>query len=111
MVNFLSQIIRASAWEGRIVIVGFASGGRNPIKPGHLLVKNISIIGLQSSDYRDRDAALMRSTMAEVFDFFAQGKVNAAIDTTFPLEKGSDALQYVKDRKVKGEVVLTTGLG
>ncbi|MET8311334.1 NADPH:quinone oxidoreductase family protein [Micromonospora sp. NPDC005173] len=109
--DFLTQIIRATAWEGRIVIVGFASGGQDPIKPGHVLVKSISIVGLQSSDYRDRMPGLMRSTMAEVFHLFVEGKVNAAVDTTFPLEKASDALQYVKDGRVKGKVVLTTGLG
>lgn len=109
--DFLTQILRATAWEGRIVIVGFASGGQNPIKPGHLLVKNISVVGLQSSDYRDRHPDLMRSTMAEIFDLLEQRKVNASVDTTFPLDKVGDALQYVKDGKVKGKVVITTGLG
>ncbi|PBI91938.1 Mycocerosic acid synthase [Rhodococcus erythropolis] len=109
--DFLSQIIRATAWEGRIVIVGFASGGQNPIKPGHILVKSISVVGLQSSDYRDRDPELMRSTMGEMFAMFDQGKLNAAVDSTFPLEKVGDAMQYVKDGKVKGKVVVTTGLG
>ncbi|MEF9907742.1 NADPH:quinone oxidoreductase family protein [Streptomyces sp. P9-A2] len=109
--DFLTQIIRATAWEGRIVVVGFASGGQNPIKPGHLLVKSISVVGLQSSDYRDRAPELMRSTMAEMFDLFVQGKVDAAVDRTFPLENAGDALQYVKEGKVKGKVVLTTGLG
>jgi NADPH:quinone reductase len=109
--DFLTQIIRATAWEGRIVVVGFASGGQNPIKPGHLLVKSISVIGLQSSDYRDRAPELMRSTMAEMFDLFVQGKLNASVDTTFPLEEAGDALQYVREGKVKGKVVLTTGLG
>lgn len=109
--DFLTQIIRATAWEGRIVIVGFASGGQNPIKPGHILVKHISIVGHQSSDYRDRNPALMRKTMAEVFELFASRNVNAALDTTFPLDKAGDALPYVKDGKVKGKVVLITGLG
>lgn len=109
--DFLTQIIRATAWEGRIVIVGFASGGQNPIKPGHLLVKNISVLGLQSSDYRDRTPELMRSTMAEMFDLFERGIINGAVDTTFPLERVTEALQYVKDGKVRGKAVLTTGRG
>jgi NADPH:quinone reductase len=109
--DFLTQIVRATAWEGRIVIVGFASGGQNPIKPGHVLVKSISIVGLQSSDYRDRTPDLMRSTMAEMFDLHVAGRLDAAVDTTFPLEKVGDALQYVKDGRVKGKVVVTTGLG
>ncbi|NYD40416.1 NADPH:quinone oxidoreductase family protein [Nocardioides panaciterrulae] len=109
--DFLTQIIRATAWEGRIVIVGFASGGQNPIKPGHLLVKNIAVLGLQSSDYRDRMPAMMRSTMAEMFALFEQGLIHGAVDATFPLEDAAEALQYVKDGKVRGKAVLTTGRG
>ncbi|MFV9428974.1 NADPH:quinone oxidoreductase family protein [Rhodococcus aetherivorans] len=109
--EFLLPIIRATAWEGRIVVVGFASGGQNPVKPGHVLVKNISIIGLQSSDYHDRCPDLVRSAMAEVFDLFGRGKLNAAVDTIFPLEQAADALQYLKDGKARGKIVITTGLG
>lgn len=108
--DYLTQVVRATAWEGRIVIVGFASGGQVPLKPGHLLVKNISVIGLQSSDYRDREPALTRATMIEVFELLGKGDVDPAIDKVFPLEKASDALQYVRDGKAKGKVVLTTGL-
>ncbi|EWT07311.1 NADPH:quinone oxidoreductase [Intrasporangium chromatireducens Q5-1] len=107
--DFLTQIIRATAWEGRIVIVGFASGGQNPIKPGHLLVKNISLSGLQSSDYRDREPETMRTCMEEVLGLLADGRLDAAIDTTFPLDRASEALEYVKDGKVRGKVVLVTG--
>lgn len=45
--------LRALAWCGRLVVVGFAAGRVPEIKAGYLLVKNISIIGLQSSDYRE----------------------------------------------------------
>lgn len=107
--DYLTQIIRATAWEGRIVVVGFASGHQSPIKPGHLLVKNISVLGLQSSDYRDRDPALLREAMGEVLDLLGRREVDAAIDIVYPLERAADALQYVKDGKVRGKVVLTTG--
>ncbi len=106
--DFLAQVLRATAWEGRVVVVGFASGGQLPIKPGHLLVKNIGVLGLQSSDYRDRDPGLTRETMAEVFGLLGSGAVDAAVDTVLPLEDAAQALQYVKDGRVKGKVVLTT---
>lgn len=107
--DYLTQIVRATAWEGRIVVVGFASGGQVPIKPGRLLVKNIGVLGLQSSDYRDRAPELLRAAMGEVLELLGSGVVDAAIDTTFPLDRAADALQYVKDGKVRGKVVLTTG--
>lgn len=108
--DFFTQIVRATAWEGRIVIVGFAAGGQNPIKPGHILVKSISIIGLQSSDYRDRNPELMRSTMAEMFELYTQGKVNAAVDRTFPLSEVTQALAHVRDGRVKGKAVIVNEL-
>lgn len=107
--DYLTQVIRATAWEGRVVIVGFAAGSQNPVKPGHLLVKNISLIGLQSSDYRDREPEEMRATMGEILDLAVAGVIDPAVDLTFPLEKAADALQYVKDGRVRGKVVLTTG--
>ena len=107
--DYFAPIVRATAWEGRIVVVGFAAGGQNPIKPGHLLVKNISVLGLQSSDYHDRMADLVHTAMGEVFDLFGKGLLDACVDVTFPLERASEALQYVKDGKVAGKVVVTTG--
>lgn len=108
--DYLTQAIRATAWEGRVLIVGFASGGQNPIKPGHLLVKNISVLGLQSSDYRDRTPDLARSGMTEVFHLLQQHRIGAHVDTMFPLERAAEAMQYVKDGKVHGKVVLVTDL-
>jgi NADPH:quinone reductase len=104
--DYLTQAVRATAWEGRIVIVGFAVGSQNPVKPGHLLVKNIGLLGLQASDYRDRTPALMRSTMTEVFALAAAGRIRAGVDRVLPLEHAADALQQVKDRQVRGKIVL-----
>lgn len=107
--DFLSQAIRCTAWEGRVIVVGFAAGGQNPIKPGHLLVKNISIVGLQGSDYRDRTPALMRKAMTEVFELMSNSELDIPIDRTFPLDRVSEALDHVSDRLVRGKVVITMG--
>lgn len=104
--DVFSQIVRATAWEGRIVIVGFASGGQNSIRPGHLLVKNISVLGLQSSDYRDRRPKLMRSTLQEMLQLFVEGRISVPVDCAFPLDKAGDALQAIKNGGVKGKIVI-----
>ncbi|MFF5988305.1 NADPH:quinone oxidoreductase family protein [Prauserella flavalba] len=104
--DVFSQIVRATAWEGRVVIVGFAAGTQNPIKPGHLLVKNIAVLGLQSSDYRDRTPALMRSTMEEMLQLYVEGRLTIPVDAVFPLSKTGDALQAVKDGGIKGKLVI-----
>ena len=53
--------LRAIAWCGRLVIVGFAEGRIPEVKAGYLLVKNIALIGLQFSDYRDREPEKVRT--------------------------------------------------
>lgn len=107
--DILSQVIRATAWEGRVVIVGFASGAQNPVKPGHLLVKNISLIGLQASDYRDRMPEEMRSAMQQMLDMVADGRLDPQVDRTYELDQAAAALQHVSDGKVRGKIVIVTG--
>ena len=100
--------MRAIAWCGRVVIVGFAGGRIPEIKAGHLLVKNIAAIGLQYSDYRDREPEKCRGVRRQLFDLYSAGKLNPHIMATFPLEKYAEAVALVKGRKVIGKVVLTT---
>lgn len=109
--DVFSQVLRATAWEGRIVIVGFASGGQNSIKPGHLLVKNISVHGLQSSDYRDRTPELMRSSVAEILAMLAAGRLSVPVSRTVPLVRAGEALQAIKDGAVDGKAVVVTESG
>ena len=100
--------MRAIAWSGRLVVVGFASGRIPEIKAGHILVKNISIIGLQFSDYRDREPEKCRRVRQQLFDLYSAGKMKPQVMATYPLERYMEALALVRDRKVIGKVVLTT---
>jgi NADPH2:quinone reductase len=100
--------LRAIAWSGRIVVVGFASGRIPEIKAGHILVKNISVIGLQFSDYRDREPEKCRHVRQQLFDLYSAGRMKPHVMATYPLERYMEALAMVRDRKVIGKVVLTT---
>jgi len=98
--------LRTIAWSGRLVIVGFAAGRIPEVKAGLLLVKNISLIGLQASDYRDRDTAKLRAVHQDIFALYSTGKVKPLIMGTFPLAQYQDALRTVQARKVLGKVVI-----
>jgi len=100
--------MRALAWRGRMVVVGFAAGRIPEIKANYLLVKNISVAGLQWSDYRDRTPAAMASAQEEIFRLYVEGKLEAHVMARFPLERMADALAVIRDRKVVGKVVLET---
>lgn len=99
--------MRAVAWCGRIVVIGFVSGRIPEIKAGHILVKNISVIGVQVSDYRDREPDKFRAKRQELLDLYSAGKIKPHVMTTYPLKDAAAALNAVKQGKVLGKVVLT----
>ncbi len=105
--DIFDAALRAVAWCGRVVVIGFAAGRIPDIKANYLLVKNIEVSGLQISDYRKRKPEMLRACFDEVFRFFEQGCIKAGPVTTFPLERHADALQGLAERRLSGRVVLT----
>lgn len=100
--------IRALAWRGRLVVLGFA-GGRIPrVSANYILLKNIAITGLHWSDYREAHPEWMRRVQAELFALYDQGRLRTELAGSYPLEAAPRALAELRDRRVKGKVVLTT---
>jgi NADPH2:quinone reductase len=98
--------LRALAWRGRLVVIGFASGRIPSVKVNYLLVKNIEVSGLQVSDYRKRTPELMAQCMQEIFAMFEAGKLKPAAAIGRPLDAFAQSLQDVVDRRISGRVVL-----
>lgn len=98
--------LRVIAWCGRIIIVGFAEGRIPEIKAGHLLVKNISLIGLQYSSYRERAPEKVQKVQRELFGWYEEGRIKPHVMAEFPLRDYRQALYTVRDRKVVGKVVI-----
>jgi NADPH2:quinone reductase len=98
--------LRAIAWCGRLVTVGYASGRVPEVKAGLILVKNISLIGLQVSDYRDRAPEKIRRAQAELFRLYDAGKLKPHVMAVYPFEAYREALAAVRDRRVLGKAVL-----
>lgn len=99
--------LRALAWRGRMVTIGFVSGEIPEVKVNYLLVKNILVSGLQWSDYRDRDPAWVRRVQDDLFGLYRAGAVRPQVMQTFRFEEYARALNLVREGKVKGKVVLT----
>jgi NADPH:quinone reductase len=98
--------LRAMAWRGRMVIVGFASGDIPAIKSNYLLVKNIEVSGLQWSDYRDRTPAHVACVQDEIFELHLAGEIDPHISRKFALKDFKQALALLNDGKAQGKVVL-----
>jgi NADPH2:quinone reductase len=101
--------LRALAWRGRMVIIGFAAGEIPVIQTNYLLLKNIEVSGLQWSDYRDRTPAWVAKVQQELFDLHVAGKIDPYVSRTFPFEEFKTALALLRDGKVQGKLVLTIG--
>jgi NADPH2:quinone reductase len=77
------------------------------VKVNYLLLKNISISGLQWSDYRDRMPEKMRSVQAVLFELWGQGAIRPRIMQHFDFEELPKALEMVALGKVQGKVVVS----
>jgi len=98
--------LRAIAWCGRVITVGFASGRVPEVKAGLLLVKNISLIGLQVSDYRDRAPAKFQRVRSELIALYEAGRLKPHVMARFPLASWREALAVVEGRRALGKVIL-----
>jgi NADPH:quinone reductase len=105
--DIFDAAVRALAWCGRLIVIGFASGRIPSLKMNYVLVKNIEISGMQISDYRKRRPADMQACFAEIYALHAAGKLKPLPIKTYPVEQFADALSEIRDRKVRGRIVLT----
>jgi NADPH:quinone reductase len=98
--------LRALAWRGRMVVIGFAAGQIPSIKANYLLVKNIEVSGLQVSDYKTKAPADVARCFAELFALHEAGKIAPFVMATCPLEQFADGLRQVRNRTVRRKIVL-----
>lgn len=98
--------LRVMAWSGRLVVVGFAEGRIPEVKAGHLLVKNIALLGLQYSSYRDRRPAQVQQVQQQLFAWYAGGKIKPHVMGVWPMAQYREALAVVRDRRAVGKVVI-----
>jgi len=98
--------LRALAWCGRLVAIGFASGRIPEVKAGYLLVRNLAVLGLQWTDYRARAPGQVRAVQDELYALHAAGALKPEITARYPLERFAEALARFEAREVQGKMVL-----
>ena len=98
--------LRALAWCGRLVAIGFASGRIPEVKAGYLLVKNITVHGLQWTDYRGREPERVQRVQQALYALYGEGKLGPVITARYPLERFAEALARFETRRVQGKLVL-----
>jgi NADPH2:quinone reductase len=102
------QSLRSVAWEGRIIVIGFAAGRIPQIPANLVLVKNIDVIGFFWGSYRRYKPQLMADSYQQLFRWFEAGKLKPHISHRLPLARAGEALSLLQTRKSTGKVVVTT---
>ena len=99
--------MRSIAWEGRLVVIGFASGRIPEAKANIVLVKNISVVGFFWGSYNQKRPDIVMQSMQTLLQWYTAGKIKPHVSHTLPMEQAGDALQMMIERKSTGKVVLT----
>ncbi len=104
--DYAEPAVRALAWKGRFLVVGFPAG--IPKIPLNLtLLKGCQIVGVFWGAHTLREPASHAENMGDLFKLYSEGKIKPRISASYSLDKAGDALQLLSDRKVLGKVVVT----
>ncbi|MET7361156.1 NADPH:quinone oxidoreductase family protein [Streptomyces sp. NPDC005562] len=94
------------AFEGRIVVIGFASGAIPSPALNHALVKNYSIVGLHWGLYKTKDPSLILRCHEELSELAAKGAIKPLVSERVPMAGAASAVQRVADGVTTGRVVV-----
>ena len=100
--------LRAIAWEGRFLVVGFAAGEIPKLPLNLVLLKSCDIRGVFWGSWTEREPDQHRANMADLVQWCAEGKLSAHVHATYPLADAPRALNDIAARKVMGKAILRT---
>ena len=101
--------LRSIAFEGRILVIGFAGGTVPQIPANHLLVKNVDVLGLNWPAYAELNPTVMTESFQILLKWYLAGAIQPYVSAVYPLERAVDALNQVISRKSTGKVVIAVG--
>jgi len=101
------ESIRCINWEGRILVVGFASGSNSELPVNLALVKNMSVVGVYWGAYRKRAPAVLQQSWEQLLEWLADGALSPHVSATYPLAQAPSALESLMQRRATGKVVVT----
>jgi NADPH:quinone reductase len=98
--------LRALAWEGRFLVIGFAAGEIPKLPLNLVLLKSCDVRGVFWGAWIAREPDAHRANTAELLAWCAAGRLSAHVHAAYPLERAAEALKALADRSVMGKVVL-----
>ncbi|MGC1780460.1 MAG: NADPH:quinone oxidoreductase family protein [Xanthobacteraceae bacterium] len=104
--RYAEPAVRALAWEGRYLVIGFAAGEIPKLPLNLVLLKSCDIRGVLWGSWVKREPRAQRALMTDIVQWCAQGKLKPHVHATYPLTEIAAALNAIADRKVMGKIVM-----
>jgi NADPH2:quinone reductase len=104
--DFAEPAFRSIAWRGRYLVVGFAAGPIPALPFNLALLKGASIVGVFWGDFAKREPKASAAAMAELAQWYGQGKIKPVIDRTMPMADLKAAFAHMGSRGVMGKMVM-----
>ena len=98
--------LRSIAWGGRFLVVGFAAGDIPKIPLNLALLKGCSIVGVFWGAFVGREPDWNRRNVDDLMQLWQQGRLRPHVSSTYPLERASEAIRELADRRALGKVVV-----
>lgn len=99
--------VRAIGWEGRMLVIGFASGEVPKPAANLILVKNFSVVGVVFGEHSFRYPDQSRALLTKLLGAWEAGRLKPRIHATYPLAEATKAFTEITSRRVAGKMVLT----
>ncbi len=104
--SYSEPCIRATAWDGRYLVIGFAAGEIPKIPINLALLKGMKIVGVFWGAWVGMFPEENKKNFEELFKLHSDGKINPEVSDSFSLNDGAQAIAHLKDRKAKGKVII-----
>ncbi len=104
--RYAEPAVRALAWQGRYLVVGFATGEIPKLPLNLVLLKSCDIRGVLWGTWVKREPQAQHALMKDIVRWCADGRLSAHVQAVYPLAEIATALNAIADRKVMGKIVL-----
>jgi NADPH2:quinone reductase len=105
--DFSEQAIRGMAWNGRFLVIGFASGPIPKIALNLALLKGCSIVGVFWGRFAGEEPEVNLKNIEELWELFGSGKISPVVTDSFPIEQYEEAFNCMMERRARGKVIIT----
>tara|TARA_B100000686_G_C16596695_1_gene866404 strand:- start:74 stop:1060 length:987 start_codon:yes stop_codon:yes gene_type:complete len=104
--DLFDQATRCINWNGRLLVIGFASGRIPEYKANLALLKGASMVGVFLGRWMKEEPEAYEENLDELFEYYEQGKINPTLYQSFKMNDFISAFNVFKERKVMGKVTL-----